>query len=213
MPKQNPPLAFLVSILVFPAVAAHAVELAPGESADQHMIFYDGPLASDELVMTRSIPFELIGNDTGEAPRFLRGTFENTVYRSRQDGTLSFRYAVVGQDTDGRVIDLEGLTASGFGLFHTDAQIPTPTGLRRSPDGDTLFVSYTDTLSQRLFVRTDATHFADGGLFTYHVSFQPDGRDPTARLAAFRPVPEPASLSLLCFAALSLMRRRTVARP
>lgn len=203
-------MALLVLVLVVSPAVAHAVELAPGESAEWNLIHYDGPLASDELVETRSTPFELTGYDNNEEiVRFLRGTFQNTVYRSREDGTLSFGYAVVGRETGGRVVDLEGMTARGFGLFRTDAQIDTPTGLSRSPDGDTLLVSYTDTLSQRLFVRTDATDFADGGAFAYHISFQPGGGDPTARLAAFRPVPEPTSLSLLGLAALSLVRRRT----
>lgn len=211
MAPRNTPLAFVALVLAIPAAAARGVEVAPGQSADRGLLDYNGPRASDELVASRTGTFEFTGEDrvTGE-PRVFRGGYNHDVYRSRDDGTLSFRYGASGSDVDGRVVDLEGMTAGGFATFRTDVEFTgwDETGVSRSADGDTLRTGYTGSVSQALFVRTDATAFADGGQFTYHISFQPDGGDPTGVFDTFRPVPEPAAAAVLIGTGAAALRRR-----
>jgi len=210
MMKGFVPTVMGVLLVTLPSVARGAA-LAPGESIPVDEISYDGPLASDVLVASRNTPFVLTGfDDDPPTTRVFNGGFTEEVYRSTVDGTLSFLYGASGSDAAGRIVDLEFMSVKGFGLTRIDdAQLTRMTGLSRSADGDTILTRFTFDTSRGLFVRTNATAFADGGEFRYQISFQPGGGEPTFESSAFRPVPEPTgAVAAVGLGAMMLFRRR-----
>ena len=176
------------------------------------MVYYDGPLGSDELVTSRSGTFEFTAPDGQGGTRVFQGGYDHAVYRNRDDGTLAFRFGASGADLSGREIDLEGLSASGFSGFLTDVQVTGQRFVSRSADGGTIDVLSSDSPSVGMFVRTNATAFAEGGKLTYDVSFQPTPSDGVAVFDTFRPVPEPGGAAALIGVGMALMRRRALGR-
>jgi hypothetical protein len=208
-------VAFAVLLVAYPAAAALGVELGPGESAGPPEAYYDGPLASDELVASRSGEFEFTGSDGEGGTRVFEGGYDHAVYRNRLDGTLSFRFGASGADVGGRVVDLERFEASGFAGFVTDVQVTGQRFVSRSADGDTVGVLYSDSVSVGMFVRTNATEFAEGGKLTYQTSFQPTPSGGAGVFDTYRPVPEPggmAGVALVGLGAVFGMRRRAFIR-
>jgi hypothetical protein len=182
----------------------------PGESAGPPAVYYDGPLGSDELVASRSGTFEFTAPDAEGGTRVFRGGYDHAVYRNGADGTLSFRFSASGADSGGREVDLEGLSASGFAGFLTDVQVTGQRFVSRSGDGDTIGTRYSDSVSVGMFIRTNATDFAEGGKLTYDVSFQPTASGGSGVFATFRPVPvpEPAGVAFALATGTMLIRRR-----
>jgi hypothetical protein len=206
--------AWVALLVAIPAAVARSVELAPGQWAGPREMYYEGPGAADELVASRLGTFEFTGEDEpGGTPRLFRGGYNHQVYRNRLDGTLAFRFGASGADADRRVVDLEGMTAGGFGGFLTDVQITGQRFVQRSADGDTIGTQYSDSVSVGMFVRTDATEFAEGGKLTYDISFQPTSSGGSGVFETFRPVPEPGGLAALGVAAVIVLRHRVGRTP
>jgi hypothetical protein len=67
---------------------------------------------------------------------------------------------------------------------------------------------WVDQFSHHVVVRTDAPAFDEGGSLYYRVDWDGWGEEGSARVATFRPVPEPAGLVMLSAALLLLRRRR-----
>jgi hypothetical protein len=209
MPWPKVRILFLAFFVVIPGAAALGVELAPGQWAGPPEVYYDGPLASDELVASRSGEFEFTGGPgEGGTPRVFRGGYDHAVFRSRIDGTLSFRFGASGADADGRVVDLEGMSAGGFAGFLTDVQITGQRFVSRSADGDTIGTRYSDSVGVGMFIRTNATDFAEGGQLTYDVSFQPSGGGGSGVFDTYRPVPEPPGAAFAIAGGVLLTRPR-----
>jgi hypothetical protein len=194
---------------------ARAGDLPPGaRRSDIEFYSYSTPgrpPVTGDVIATKAEPFVVTtSNEDGEF--FRRGTFNQQVIR-QPDGRLAFYYFLTEGASNSNA-DGVSLAATGFAGFAVDAtaQVDDPPIFIRSVDGDTITVlDGGDPPNSEMLLKTDALAFADGGTATAVIRFQGiggGGPDQTVTIDTFRPVPEPAGLTLLAPAATALLRRR-----
>jgi len=209
-----------------PADMTLATELKPGggippyeDQVDYYKDLDPGWIANElegPVLASRTTPFELRGFDSESGLSLLvHGSLTQRVVRETQTGLLSFHYGFGVVDPPD-ALDFDSATFRGFGSFFTDIRASTPAELpilRRSADGDSIWYVHGESFGHQVIVRTNAPDFAEGGEFTVVGDWVFTAQYPSATLATFRPVPEPAAFSsvTLIGAALLLRRRRRMA--
>jgi hypothetical protein len=215
-------LATAATLLVglLPAPLALATELRPGggippyeDQVDYYKDLDPGWIANElegPVLASRTTPFELSGfdNDSGLS-LLVHGSLRHWVVRETQTGLLSFHYAFGVVDPPDP-LDFDSATFRGFDSFFTDvrasahADLPS---LRRSADGDSIWYAHGESFGRHVIVRTNAPDFAEGGEFTVVGDWVFTAQYPSATLATFRPVPEPAAFSSVLLIGAALLLR------
>jgi hypothetical protein len=219
-----PTVAAALALATLPALApsAHAITLAPGQTATPDLLSLspndeDYYLYRDGIPSASAVPIAVIG----------QGGYAHSVIINTVTKKLSFDWSI-GYSP---LAPLESISFDGYAGYSVDAGYESgtntfPISVSRSLDGDRITYTF-DTASSAspsridLLLRTDATDFYNGssiaslqfaGTPTFQNPYSLNADQPAPFVTSSGPVPEPASLATLFLAtgALALRLRRRV---